>query len=198
MFIKCQATTSSLRHSLLLYIFVAHYSNGSYLSLRLGDSKSPQNSRTFRRILAELRITVFCSSTILVSIPISLSLWWRSLGIEWVINHWLYVGLEPRFSHQVASALTTMLHAHDRYNSCFNLPHRLYLNLKIFVFGKFVKLFYGNTSVCRNLHVNKKACFAFVVFNDYIWPISWIALSVFIGKSHSIVLLLLVLSLLLL
>ena len=50
-------------------------------SLRLGDSKSPQNSRTFLRILAEFRMTVFCSSTILVSIPISLSLFRRSLGV---------------------------------------------------------------------------------------------------------------------
>ena len=29
------------------------------LSLRLGDSKSPQNSRTFLRILAEFRMTFF-------------------------------------------------------------------------------------------------------------------------------------------
>ena len=31
---------------------------------------------------------------------------------EWVINHWLYVGLEPWSSHQVASALTTKLLTH--------------------------------------------------------------------------------------
>ena len=31
---------------------------------------------------------------------------------EWVINNWLYVGLEPWSSHQVASALTAKLLAH--------------------------------------------------------------------------------------
>ena len=31
---------------------------------------------------------------------------------EWVINHWLYVGLESWSLHQVASALTAKLLAH--------------------------------------------------------------------------------------
>ena len=34
------------------------------------------------------------------------------LGGQWVIKQWLYVGLEPWFSHQVASALTAKLLAH--------------------------------------------------------------------------------------
>ena len=34
-------------------------------------------------------------------------------GREWLINHCLYVGLEPWSSQQVASALTAMLLAHS-------------------------------------------------------------------------------------
>ena len=70
--------SKNYHYYLLSHIFFKMVQN---LSLRLGDSKSPQNSRTFLRILAEFRMTVFCSATILVSIPISLSLLWRSLGV---------------------------------------------------------------------------------------------------------------------
>ena len=49
--------------------------------LRFGDNKSPQISRTFLRILAEYKITLFCNSTIFVSIPMSSNLFLNSFGV---------------------------------------------------------------------------------------------------------------------
>ena len=49
--------------------------------LRFCSNKTPQTSRTFRRILAEHKMVVFCSSTIIASIPASLNHYFNFFGI---------------------------------------------------------------------------------------------------------------------
>ena len=44
---------------------------------------------------------------------------------------------------------------HNRYDSCFEVPHPFCLNLKVFVLGKLIKFFDRNVSICGNCYINK-------------------------------------------
>ena len=63
---------------IVLYWLTTIQLPGLYLP---GLNKTPQTSRTFRRILAEYKMVVFCNSTILVTIPISLNHCFNFFGV---------------------------------------------------------------------------------------------------------------------